>query len=73
MAQRTLDNGADVTRLPRHYLQDQAQTNIGTLLQRVQQKGVVHLYEFDPGSSKAQYTLGDDCRANLLAILEGSG
>ena len=73
MAQRPLDKGADITRLPRHYLQDQAQTNIGTLLQRVQQQGVAHLYEFDPGSLKTQSTLGDDCRANLLAILEGSG
>lgn len=69
MAQHTLDNGADVARLTLHYLRDLSQANMNTLLQRVQQKGVAHLYEFDPASLKAQCTLGDDYRANLFAIL----
>lgn len=69
MAQHTLDNGADVARLTLHYLQDLSQANMNTLLQRVQQNGVAHLYEFDPASLKAQCALGDDYRANLFAIL----
>jgi hypothetical protein len=69
MAQHTLDNGADAARLTLHYLQDLSQANMNTLLQRVQQKGIAHLYEFDPASSKAQCTLGNDFRANLFAIL----
>jgi hypothetical protein len=69
MARHTLDNGADAARLTLHYLQDLSQANMNTLLQRVQQKGVAHLYEFDPASLKAQCTLGNDYRANLFAIL----
>ena len=69
MAQHTLDNGADAARLTLHYLQDLSQANMNTLLQRVQQKGVTHLYEFDPASWKAQCTLVNDYRANLFAIL----
>ena len=69
MAQHTLDNGADAARLTLHYLQEFSQANMNTLLQRVRHKGVAHLYEFDPASLKAQCALGDDYRANLLAIL----
>jgi len=69
MAQHTLDNGADAARLTLHYLQDLSQANLDTLLQRVQQKGVAYLYEFDPASLKAQCTLGNDYRVNLFAIL----
>jgi len=69
MAQHTLDNGADAARLTLHYLQDLSQANMNMLLQRVQQKGVAHLCEFDPASLKAQCTLGNDYRVNLFAIL----
>lgn len=69
MAQHTLDNGADAARLTLHYLQGLSQANMNTLLQRVQQKGVANLYEFDPASLKAQCTLGNEYRANLFAIL----
>lgn len=69
MAQHTLDNGADATRLTLHYLQDLSQANMNTLLQRVQQKGIAHLYAFDPAGVKAQCALGNDYRANLFAIL----
>ena len=69
MAQHTLDNGADAARLTLHYLQDLSQANMNTLLQRVRQTGATHLYAFDPASLKAQCTLGNDYRVNLLAIL----
>lgn len=69
MAEHTLDNGADAARLTLHYLQDLSQANMNTLLQRVQEKGVAHLYEFDAASLQAQCTLGDDYRVNLFAIL----
>ena len=69
MTQHTLDNGADAARLTLHYLQDLSQANMNTLLQCVQQKGATHLSAFDPASLKAQCTLGNDYRVNLLAIL----
>ena len=69
MAQHTFDNGADAARLTLHYLRDLSQANIDMLLQRVQQKGIAHLYEFDPAGLKTQCTLGDEYRANLFAIL----
>ena len=69
VARHALDSSADAARLTLHYLQDLSQINMNALLQRVQDKGVANLYEFDPGSLKALCTLNDDYRSNLFAIL----